>query len=78
MFLHIGSNIEIPLKNIISIIDIETSKDKINKEFLSNIDNRVNVTSKKPKTIILVENKKNKYTLFISPISSYTLKKRVS
>ena len=79
MFLHLGGDVVIPLKNVIAIMDIETttiSKDskyflKIAEEegFIETISNDI------PKSFIITEcNKKSK--IYLSPISSVTLQKR--
>ena len=75
LYLHIGSDVEIPIKNIIFILDVELARTKINKEF--RVDEIINISTKKLKSLILVQDEDKKYTLFTSPISTYTLRKRL-
>lgn len=82
LYLHIGLDIEIPVKNIIFMLDAELANAKFNKGFFNRVDEIISISSKKPKTLILVENtglsgSEKKYTLFTSPISTHTLKKRL-
>jgi len=78
MFLHLGSSIIVPIKDIIAIIDISSKKSKVIQEFLKMAaeEDFIEKTSNDPsKTIIIAEiNKKSK--VFLSPISSATLYKR--
>lgn len=78
MFLHIGKNSVVPVKDIIAIIDKKTSLDsyetkklidRIKKE--GNMDNSDNIDEKKIKTYIITHN-----TIYTSSISSSTLLKR--
>lgn len=77
MFLHIGSNVQVPIKNIITILDINILKSKYNKEFLDNVDKIVYTSCQDPKALILTKNNSKNNTVYFSPISSYTLKKRL-
>jgi len=79
MFLHIGGDFVIPLKNIIAIFDIETTTvSKDTKDFLAIAEEEGFVTSVSddiPKSFIITEmDKKSK--IYLSPISSVTLQKR--
>lgn len=79
MFLHIGADVVIPVKNIIGIFDLEnTTVSKDTKEFLKIAEEEgfIEAVSKDlPKSFIIAEiDKKSK--VFLSPISSVTLKKR--
>lgn len=79
MFLHLGENIVVPLKDIIGIFDMETSmysSDTIQFLRMAEEDGFVErITSEKPKSFIIAEvNKKSK--IYFSPISSATLTKR--
>jgi len=67
MFMHLGGDVVISLKDIISIMDIESSStSSITKEFLKTAeDEGFILTEKNKKTII-----------YLSPISSVTLFKR--
>jgi hypothetical protein len=79
LFLHIGGDVSIPLKNIIAIMDLDsTTLSKDTREFLkiSEEEGFVEVVGNDiPKTFILTEyDKKSK--VYLSEISSLTLCKR--
>lgn len=79
MFIHIGEDVVIPMKDIIAIIDIESEKiSDDTKQFLRVAEEEGfvrRVTDDKPKSFILTENNK-KSIIYYSPISSLTLCKR--
>jgi hypothetical protein len=81
MFLHIGAEVAIPMKNVIAILDIETSTlSKDTKEFLKVSEEEgfiEAVTNDLPKSIIITETDK-KSRIYLSPISTTTLRKRSS
>ncbi len=81
MFLHIGTDIEVMKKDIIAIIDIKTIKNsKISTYFLQNAKNKGNVCNlyeDNPKSILLLSNN-DKLEIYLSPISSTTLQKRIN
>jgi hypothetical protein len=79
VFLHLGENVVVPLKDVIGIYDIETSMySSDTSQFLrmAEEDGFVErITKEKPKSFIIAEvNKKSK--IYMSPISSSTLIKR--
>jgi len=79
MFLHLGKDVVVNLKNVIAIMDLETTTiSKISKEFLAVAEEEgfiVNISDDLPKSFIITEvDKKSK--IYISPISSVTLYKR--
>lgn len=79
MFLHLGENVVVPIKDVIGIFDIETStygSDTGQFLRLAEEDGFVErITKEKPKSFIVAEvNKKSR--IFLSPISSATLAKR--
>ncbi|MBA5851996.1 DUF370 domain-containing protein [Clostridium sp. cel8] len=79
MFLHLGENIVVPIKDIIGIFDVETSmysSDTIQFLRMAEEDGFVErITKDKPKSFIIAEvDKKSK--IYLSPISSSTLTKR--
>jgi extracellular matrix regulatory protein B len=79
MFLHLGENVVVPVKDIIGIFDIETtmySSDTIQFLRLAEEDGFVErITKEKPKSFVIAEvDKKSK--IYLSPISSVTLSKR--
>ncbi|TZE80769.1 extracellular matrix regulator RemB [Calorimonas adulescens] len=81
MFLHIGSNIIIPLKNLIGIIDYPSSlSSEINQEFINICREEgflKNQLNEDVKSLVLVE-EDNKCFVYCSPISSVTLYKRAN
>jgi extracellular matrix regulatory protein B len=79
MFLHLGENVVVPIKDVIGIFDMETStynSDTVQFLRAAEEDGFVQrITKDKPKSFIVAEvNKKSK--IFLSPISSSTLGKR--
>ncbi|MCI1945841.1 extracellular matrix regulator RemB [Clostridium luticellarii] len=79
MFLHLGENIVVPIKDVIGIFDVETStynSDTLQFLRMAEEDGFVEkITKDKPKSFIIAEvNKKSK--IYLSPISSSTLTKR--
>ncbi len=81
MFLHIGGDIVIPIKDIIAIMDIEsTTISKDTKDFLSIAEEEgfiESISNDLPKSFIITEIEK-KSKIYLSPISSVTLQKRSS
>ncbi|MDI6601541.1 MAG: DUF370 domain-containing protein [Thermoanaerobacteraceae bacterium] len=81
MFLHIGGNIIVPLKNLIGIIDYTSSaSSEINQEFINIYREEgflKNKLTEDVKSLVLVE-EDNKYCIYCSPISSVTLYKRAN
>lgn len=79
MFLHIGGDVVIPIKNIIAILDIETTTiSKDTKDFLSIAEEEgfiEAISNDLPKSFVITENDK-KSKIYLSPISSVTLQKR--
>ena len=79
MFLHLGENVAIPIKDIIGIFDIDRSmygSDTAQFLRLAEEDGFVErITKEKPKSFVIAEvNKKSK--IYLSQISSATLTKR--
>ncbi|MBZ4646136.1 MAG: extracellular matrix regulatory protein [Petroclostridium sp.] len=79
MFLHLGGDVVVSLKNVIAIMDLETTTiSKITKEFLTIAEEEgfiENISEDLPKSFIITEvDKKSK--IYLSPISSITLYKR--
>lgn len=79
MFIHLGGDTVISLKDVISIMDIESSNlSNTTKEFLSIAEDEgfiQKISEDEPKSFILTE-KNNKTIIYLSPISSVTLYKR--
>ncbi|MCS6168150.1 extracellular matrix regulator RemB [Clostridium botulinum] len=79
MFLHLGENVVVPIKDVIGIFDMETSmysSDTIQFLRLAEENGFVErITKEKPKSFVIAEvDKKSK--IYLSPISSATLTKR--
>lgn len=81
MFLHLGENVVVPLKDVIGIFDVESSmysSDTSQFLRLAEEDGFVTrITDEKPKSIIIAEIEK-KSIIYLSPISSKTLSKRTN
>lgn len=91
MFLHLGGDIVIYTKDIIAILDIEsTLKSKHSRDFLKTCEEEgfINrVTDDEPRSFVITEtiegktkkgNIVRKVVVYYSPISSYTLQKRAN
>ena len=79
MFLHLGGNVVVPIKDVIGIFDLQTtmySSDTIQFLRLAEEDGFVErITKERPKSFVIAEvNKMSK--VYLSPISSSTLTKR--
>lgn len=79
MFLHIGGDVVLPIKNVIAIFDIEsTTISKDTRDFLRVAEEEgfvESISEDLPKSFIITEiDKKSK--IYLSPISSVTLQKR--
>ncbi len=80
MFLHLGGDVVVKMKNIVAIMDLETtSVSKITKEYLKKItlkNNVINInTEDLPKSYVITDENGEK-KVYVSPISSRTLNKR--
>ena len=79
MFLHIGGDVVVPIKNIIAIFDIDTTTvSRDTKEFLKVAEEEgfiESISADLPKSFIITETDK-KSKIYLSPISSVTLQKR--
>ena len=79
MFLHLGENVVVPIKDVRGIFDLQTtmySSDTIQFLRLAEEDGFVErITKERPKSFVIAEvNKMSK--VYLSPISSSTLTKR--
>jgi hypothetical protein len=77
MYLHIGTNVLLPLSDMIAIIGYKGKKDanKINQQFLQQVEKSgdiVDISNENVKSMIVAKNDR----VYISPITAYTLKKR--
>ena len=73
MFLHLGSDVSVDLKDVIAINDYSYLK-TINKEFLKNMRSKkfiIDISENDPKSFVITDKK-----IYLSAISSVTLKKR--
>lgn len=81
MYLHLGGDVAVRIKNIVAIMDLETtSVSKITKEFLTHVqkmDSVINVNDDLPKSYVITADEKVT-KVYISPISSQTLLKRAN
>ncbi len=79
MFLHLGGDVVIPLKDVIAILDIDkTTISKDTREFLAVAEEEgfiESISDDLPKSFIITETDKNS-KIYLSPISSVTLYKR--
>jgi len=79
LFLHLGENVVVPIKDIIGIFDLQNtmySSDTIQFLRLAEEDGFVErITDEQPKSFIIAE-VDNKSKIYFSPISSTTLTKR--
>lgn len=76
MFLHLGADTVIPVKNVIAIIELRDSRSKVNGDFMKNSTQKnqvMDVSEGTPKSFVLTDK-----GVFLSTISSMTLKKRAS
>ena len=81
MFLHLGENVVVPIKDVIGIFDIETSmysSDTISFLRMAEEDGFVErITKDTPKSCVIAEVIKMS-KVYLSPISSSTLTKRTN
>lgn len=80
MFLHLGENVVVPIKDVIGIFDLQSTKySSDTNQFLrlAEEDGFVErITKENPKSFVIAEvDKKSK--IYLSPISSTTLTKRI-
>lgn len=79
MFLHLGENVVVPIKDIIGIFDLQAtmySSDTIQFLRMAEEDGFVErISDEKPKSFIIAEVEKMS-KVYLSPISSSTLTKR--
>lgn len=76
MFLHIGSDVSVPLREVVAILGAEVMRAPASREFLAlakNADRLRVVTDQPAKSFIITREH-----VFLSPISSMTLLKRAA
>ena len=80
MYLHIGENVSIRAEEIVGIFDIDkTTTIGETRNFLSHygmIGNSITISDEMPRSFIIVKNKDKENKIYISPISTSTLKLR--
>ena len=75
MFLHLGGDVVIPLRDVISIVSIDHEESPLNNEFIQTAQDEgfvIQLTSEPISCIVTTRN------VYLSPISVYTLKKRAA
>jgi hypothetical protein len=79
VFLHLGENVVVPIKDVIGIFDIQSAMDSSDTiQFLRMADEDgfvERITEEKPKSFVIAEVDKMS-RVYLSPISSATLTKR--
>lgn len=73
MFLHLGGDVMVPLKEVIGVIDLTSSASAINAEFLKTAEEEgfVIQLTEKPSSLVICAKQ-----VYLSPISTQTLLKR--
>lgn len=73
MFLHIGADTVVPMRDIIAVFDVKAGKTQIEQSFLQNIaeDAIIDISEGYPKSFIITDK-----MVYLSAISSVTIKKR--
>lgn len=81
MFLHIGTDVEILKRDIVAIMDLESIySSKISMNFFDNLKDKGKIYSiceDVPKSIVIVNHNEDT-SIYLSPISSVTLQKRIN
>ena len=76
MFLHLGADTVIPVRDVIAITDYKSSRSDINDEFIQTMREEqiiVDVSENNPKSFVVTDK-----IVYLSAISALTLKKRSS
>lgn len=80
MYLHLGQDAVVRTSEIIGIFDMDNATvSKATRQFLAQAEKRgevINVTGDLPKTFVVCRDKRGKVRVYISQISSATLRKR--
>ena len=74
MFLHLGADMVVPLRDVIAITDLKSAKSGINKEFLNKMQDEkkiIDISENNAKSFVITNKK-----VYLSAISSLTLHKR--
>ena len=82
MYLHLGQDTVVKLSEVVAIFDLENASiAKATKRYLAQAQKQglvVNVSTELPKSFVVCVDEKGKNTVYISQISSSTLKKRTN
>ena len=82
MYLHLGQDTVVKLSEVVAIFDLENASiAKATKRYLALPQKQglvVNVSTELPKSFVVCVDEKGKNTVYISQISSTTLKKRTN
>ncbi|MCD7947021.1 MAG: DUF370 domain-containing protein [Oscillospiraceae bacterium] len=80
MYLHLGQSVVVPMRDIIGIFDLDnTSSSHITRAFLTRQEQEkriVNISDDLPKSFVLCQKKGSAPVLYLSQLSSATLKGR--
>ncbi len=81
MYLHLGQDTVVSDSDVLGIFDLDTSTvSKATRDYLSVAEKEkrvVNVSFELPKSFVVCSDKNGRVKVYISPISSSTLKKRM-
>ena len=81
MYLHLGSSVVIPQRDVLGIFDLDnTSYSKLTRAFLARAQQEgrvVTVGDDLPKSFTLCQDPSGRVTIYLSQLSSATLLKRV-
>ena len=82
MYLHLGQDVVVRTEEIIGIFDMDNATvSRASKRYLAMAEKAgrvVNITGELPKTFVVCGDKEGKITVYISQISSATLRKRTT
>ena len=82
MYLHLGQDTVVKLSEVVAIFDLENASiAKATKRYLAQAQKQglvVNVSTELPKSFVVCVDEKGRTTVYISQISSSTLKKRTN
>lgn len=75
MFLHMGNDVVVPLREVISVIDLKEGPSPLNREFLTTAEEEGFVVqlSDNPVSVVICAKQ-----IYLSPISTKTLYRRAS
>ncbi|WP_425059457.1 hypothetical protein SCACP_00060 [Sporomusa carbonis] len=74
MFLHLGANTVIPLRNVIAIFDLKIAASAVTDQYIKNVKSSnklIDISENSAKSFIITDQ-----NVYMSAISSQTLKKR--